>query len=323
MAKGSAPQVSVIIPAWNVSAFLPRAVASVLAQRGAGPVEIVIVDDCSSDTTVAVAAELAAHHPEITLLRNSENSGPARSRNLGIAAARGDWVAVLDADDAYAPDRLARLTAVAEAETLDIVADLPALFDLAANEAAPEQLSASGEVTRLDLERLLQADPETGLDLGLLKPIFRRELVLRGQLHYPEHIRHGEDHMLYVTLLRQGLAFGLLREAHYIFSTRIGAVSGRFSPGSVTRVNYRALARQSSALAADLAASGELTPVLEDLLKRRQAQSLRQNRAYGWTVLRQGNWSRLLSWLGQHPANGGTILAVACSKLAGHRGPVG
>ncbi len=128
--------------------------------------------------------------------------------------------------------------------------------------------------------------------------------------------------MLYVTLLRQGLAFGLLREAHYIFSTRIGAVSDRFSPGSVTRVNYRALARQSAALAADLAASGELTPVLDELLKRRQALSLRQNRAYGWTVLRQGSWSRLLSWLGQHPANGGTILSVACSKLAGHRGPV-
>ena len=194
---------------------------------------------------------------------------------------------MLDADDAYAPDRLARLTAVAEAETLDIVADLPVLFDLALNEAAPRQLAASGEVTRLDLERLLQADPETGLDLGLLKPMFRRELALRGQLHYPEHIRHGEDHMLYVTLLRQGLTFGLLREPHYIFSPGIGAVSGRFSPGSVTRVNYRALARQSAALAADLAASRKLTPVLDDLLK-----------------LRQGHWSRLLRWLGQHPANG-------------------
>ncbi len=78
--------------------------------------------------------------------------------------------------------------------------------------------------------------------------------------------------MLYVTLLRQGLAFGLLREAHYIFSTRIGAVSGRFSPGSVTRVNYRGLARQSAALATDLAASDELTPVLDDLLTLRRAQ---------------------------------------------------
>ena len=153
------PRVSVIIAAWNAACFLPRAVASVLAQRGAGALEIVIVDDCSTDTTATVAAELAARHPEITLLRTAENSGPARSRNLGIAAARGDWVAVLDADDAYAPDRLARLTAVADAETLDVVADLPVLFDLAANAAAPDQLSASGEVTRLDLERLLQADP--------------------------------------------------------------------------------------------------------------------------------------------------------------------
>ena len=112
------PQISVVIAAWNAAAFLPRAVASVLAQRGMGGVEIVIVDDCSTDATASVAAGLAARHPGITLLRNPANAGPAHSRNRGIAAARGAWVAVLDADDAFAPDRLARLTAVAEAHAL-------------------------------------------------------------------------------------------------------------------------------------------------------------------------------------------------------------
>ncbi len=314
------PQVSVVIAAFNAAGFLSRAVESVVAQQGVGPVEILIIDDCSTDATVTVAEGLAALHPGIVLLRNAQNGGPARSRNAGIAAAKGDWIAVLDADDAFVPGRLARLIAVAGQERLEIVADLPVLFDLAADAPAPTQLIASGGVTRLDLARLLSPDPETGLDLGLMKPMFRRDLATRGLLRYPEAIRHGEDHQLYAGLLRQGVAFGLLREAHYLFSTRIGAISGRYSPGSVTQVDYRALARQNEAFAAELAAAGELTPALAALLTERHAKALRQNRVYGWTALRRRDWPRFGRWLGQHPGNGGAIVTTLLRKIAGHRG---
>lgn len=314
------PQISVVIAAWNAAGFLPRAVASVLAQKGVGRPEILIVEDCSTDTTLAVAEELAATHPEVRVLRNEANSGPARSRNRGIAAAKGEWIAVLDADDAFAPGRLRRMIDVAEAEGLEVLSDLPVLYDLAADAAAPTQLAASGGVTRLDLMRLLSTDPETGLDLGLMKPIYRRSLVERGLLKYPEAIRHGEDNRLYVELLRKGVTFGLLREAHYIFSTRIGAVSGKYSPGSVTKVDYRALARQGEALAAELAAAGELTPELAGLMAARKEQALRQNRIYGWTTLRRGEWGRLRQWLGQHPGNGAELARIALRKLGGQRG---
>ena len=313
------PQVSVVIAAWNAAPFLARAVDSALAGQGVGPVEVLIVDDCSTDGTAAVAETLAQAHPQVRLLRNARNSGPAQSRNAGIAAAQGDWIAVLDADDAFAPGRLARMIAVAETEGFEALSDLPVLFDLAANQAAPEQLPASGSVSRLALSDLLRPDPETGLDLGLMKPVYHRSLVDRGLLHYPEGIRHGEDHRLYVELLRRGTGLGLLHEAHYIFSTRVGAISGAYSPGSVTNVDYQALARQNAGLAEELRAAGELTPEIEGLLAARQAQALRQNRIYGWTTLRKRDWPRLRRWLGQD-GNTAELARVVLRKLAGQRG---
>ncbi|MCF1711087.1 glycosyltransferase family 2 protein [Tabrizicola sp. J26] len=313
------PQVSVVIAAWNAAPFLARAVESALAGQGVGAVEVLIVDDCSTDNTVAVAEGLARVHPQVRVLRNARNSGPARSRNAGIAAAQGAWIAVLDADDAFAPGRLARMIAVAEAEGFEAVADLPVLYDLAADQAAPEQLPASGSLSRLTLSDLLRPDPETGLDLGLMKPVYHRSLAERGLLRYPEGIRHGEDHRLYVELLRRGVGFGLLREAHYIFSTRIGAISGAYSPGSVTNVDYRAIARQNAGLAEELRATGELTPEIEGLLAARQSQALRQNRIYGWTTLRKRDWPRLKRWLGQE-GNARDLGWVILKKLAGQRG---
>ncbi len=88
----------------------------------------------------------------------------------------------------------------------------------------------------------------------------------------------------------------------------------------MTQVDYRALARQSADLAAELATAGELTPELADLLARRKAQALRQNRVYGWTALRKRDWPRLGRWLRQHPGNGGAILMAALRKLGGQRG---
>jgi succinoglycan biosynthesis protein ExoO len=314
------PSVSVVIAAWNAAAYVERAVASALTQDSAGEIEVLVVDDCSTDGTSAVLSDLAARDPRIRCLRNARNAGPAHSRNAGIAAAWGRWIAVLDADDAFGPGRLPRMIEVAEAEGLEAIADLPVLYDLAAGQAAPKQLPASGGVTRLDLARLLQPDPETGLDLGLMKPVYSADLARRGLLHYPETIRHGEDHRLYVELLRKGVRFGLLREAHYIFSTRIGAISGAYSPGSVTNVDYRALARQNAALAEELKQAAELTPALAELLAGRSAQALRQNRIYGWTTLRKGDWRRLLRWLRQDPANLGDLLAVISRKARGQRG---
>ena len=113
------PLVSVIIPSYNYASFLPQAVASVLGQRAPGlEVEVIVVDDGSTDNTVEVAQSLGS---DITFIQQA-NSGPSAARNAGLRAASGDFVAFLDADDLFARGLLASQLRVFEAQTeLDMV----------------------------------------------------------------------------------------------------------------------------------------------------------------------------------------------------------
>jgi cellulose synthase/poly-beta-1,6-N-acetylglucosamine synthase-like glycosyltransferase len=102
---GSIPQVSVVIPAYNAASTIVRAIDSVLAQQGA-TLEIIIVDDGSSDRTVEVVQERIGALPQARLLRMKKNSGVSAARNTGIHAARGEFLAFLDADDEWLPGKL-------------------------------------------------------------------------------------------------------------------------------------------------------------------------------------------------------------------------
>lgn len=97
------PRFSVIIPAFNSAATLPRAIDSVLAQSV--PVhEVVVVDDASLDDTPALMARYGA---PVRYLRRQRNAGVSAARNFGASEARGDWLAFLDADDWYFEQRIA------------------------------------------------------------------------------------------------------------------------------------------------------------------------------------------------------------------------
>ena len=111
--------VSVIVPVRNGAAFIAEALASVRAQEGGLPTEVVVVDDGSTDDTAAVVARC---DPAATVIRHCRG-GPGPARNAGLALTTGEYVALLDADDRWPPGRLARLMGVLAAH-----ADLEAVF---------------------------------------------------------------------------------------------------------------------------------------------------------------------------------------------------
>ncbi len=94
--------VSVIIPTFNRLGSLCRALTSVMAQTRP-PDEVIVVDDGSSDGTAAFIAE---RYPQIKLIRHEVNSGVSKARNRGIVEARGEWLALLDSDDQWLPQKL-------------------------------------------------------------------------------------------------------------------------------------------------------------------------------------------------------------------------
>ena len=103
MAQAEHERVSVVIPTYQRAALLPRALESVRRQTRVAD-EVIVVDDGSTDGTGEL---LRDRFPEVRYLRQ-ENAGVSAARNLGIRAARGRWIALLDSDDAWRPAKLER-----------------------------------------------------------------------------------------------------------------------------------------------------------------------------------------------------------------------
>lgn len=243
--------VSVVMPAYNAAETIDRAIDGVLAQRFPD-FELLVVDDCSTDATVERVRSRQAGDDRIRLLRLPRNGGPSAARNAALDVARGEWIALLDADDTWRPDRLERL--VAEREC-DMVADQMIGWDAVAGvETGPYmRRSRIGEV---DLVRLLRTG--YGYDFGYLKPSMRRAFLMQAGIRYPEGLRHGEDYVTYARCLTAGARFRVLSYAGYVYTTPVGRVSDASSPHSHTRIDDLMLAAAIEALASEVSPS--LTP---------------------------------------------------------------
>lgn len=97
-------RVTVIMACHNSSAYLDEAVSSVLSQT-LGDLELVLIDDCSTDNTLEIATCYQAQDDRISIISMPVNSGPAAARNAGIRAAKGEWLGILDSDDVAMPAR--------------------------------------------------------------------------------------------------------------------------------------------------------------------------------------------------------------------------
>jgi GT2 family glycosyltransferase len=105
------PRISVVVPCYNYARYLPGAVGSALAQPDVD-VDVVIVDDASTDASAEVAEELERGDDRVRLVRHARNAGHVETSNEALSLATGEFVVKLDADDVLAPGSLARSTAL-------------------------------------------------------------------------------------------------------------------------------------------------------------------------------------------------------------------
>jgi len=112
--------VSVIMPAYNAGKYINESVRSVIAQTYVDW-ELIVVDDNSEDNTYEIVKELAKEDDRICLIRNDQNVGAAQSRNKAMDICRGTYVALLDSDDIWYPEKLEKQITLAEKEHADIV----------------------------------------------------------------------------------------------------------------------------------------------------------------------------------------------------------
>ncbi len=221
------PLVSIIIPAFNAAAVIGMAVASALAQSEAR-IEVIVVDDASTDGTAAVVEGLAARDARVRLLRMARNSGPGAARNAGLDAACGEWIALLDADDQYHPLRLQTLLQAAAAHGAQLVADNLWLVRVPSGRRIgpmiptdwldkPSVLSPAAFV-----KGNIQTARHRGVAYGFLKPIIRRDFLVRTGIRY-DGLRFSEDYIFALRCLLAAARYVILPDALYDYA--VGAPS--------------------------------------------------------------------------------------------------
>lgn len=214
------PLVSVLLPSYNAASHIEEALRSIMEQSYRH-LEIIVIDDGSTDDSVDIVRELAQTDSRIRLIRNKENQQLARTLNAGLQAATGKYVARIDADDIALPMRIEKQVAYLEAHPeIGIVGTFIEVF----NDRGKRRKS-----------RLPVSDEKIRAYLYTYSPFFhptvmiRRECLDRHQLRYDPQYRIGQDHAFWVDILKHSKGANL---PEILLKYRLGG-------GSITATSNR------------------------------------------------------------------------------------
>lgn len=219
-------EVSVIMPSFNSSRFIVDSVKSVM-QQSFKNWELVITDDCSTDDTYSILSELAKTDSRIALYQNDKNSGAAVSRNNSIAKSKGRYLAFLDADDIWLPEKLER--------QLSFMKSGDIAFSFTAYSLIDENGTAFGRT--VDLNNVSEVSYA-----GMLakKATLGCSTVMIDRTKFPfalemPNIRTGQDYATWLKILKSGITGHCLNEV---------LTNYRIVKNSISRNKYKKALRQ-------------------------------------------------------------------------------
>lgn len=216
------PQVSVIMPLHNAEKYISEAINSVIAQTY-NDWELIVVDDCSTDSSAAIVGDMAKHEPRITLLHTSQPSGsPTLPRNIALKQARGRFIAFLDSDDIWMPEKLEEQLQLFEHDDVKIVFSYYRKMDN--NGSLHNSIIHSPE--SINYHQLLR-----GNVIGNLTGIYDTK---KAGKHFFQNIGH-EDYVFWLHILREGGVAVNTKKIHAAY---------RLTDDSVSRNKIRVLAWQ-------------------------------------------------------------------------------
>lgn len=191
------PLISVITPAYNAERFIGEAIESVQQQTYANW-EMVIVDDCSTDGTMRIVEEYRKKDPRIKLYRLEKNSGSAVARNTAMEHAKGRYIAFLDSDDRWLPEKLEKQLKFMQEK--DIAFSFTTYVRMLEDGTRTRALSNTPEVVGYD-------DLMKRCVIGCLTVMLDRDKI--GHLKMV-NIRTRQDYVYWLTITKKGfLAYGL------------------------------------------------------------------------------------------------------------------
>lgn len=187
------PAISVVIPCYNAASFLGETLRSVLAQTQP-PREVIVVDDGSTDDSARIAESFG---PPVRVLRQA-NGGAAVARNTGVTAATGDWIAFLDADDLWHPQRLERLGRLAATVGPEIVCIFNDMEFVHTEDGRREPRRTAVESLEGDFHVRLLLSWFVNPSCLLVRADIARDVP------FPEGVRHAEDSHQLILMRERG-----------------------------------------------------------------------------------------------------------------------
>ena len=258
------PIVSVILPAYNVERYIDRSIKTVQDQS-LSDIEILIVDDGSSDGTREAIARLAAEDSRIRPIFHSVNQGVSAARNSAIEAATGKWLAMVDPDDWIAPSRLKTLVGLADEKGADAVADNQVFVD-------PEDEQAFGQlfnerqsgVWQLSAAEFIANDLPEVIGFGVLKMLIRKSFLDQHNLRYRTDVARGEDCLFYCECFAKGAKVFLTSDPFYFYRVNREGSATNLTSGMPSIVSVAQVHETAKGILSDIS-----DPALHQALKIR------------------------------------------------------
>jgi glycosyltransferase involved in cell wall biosynthesis len=182
--------VSIITPMFNSEAYISDAIKSVINQTYKNW-ELLLIDDCSTDKTLEIAQSFLDKYPNIKLLINPTNLGAAITRNRGIEAAKGDYIAFLDGDDLWKPEKLQKQLDFLDMEDCDVCFSSYSLINEQGNLLNKEVKA----LKILTFQKLLKSNY-----IGNLTGMYNAKVL--GKITSP-NLRKRQDWLLWLTAIKK------------------------------------------------------------------------------------------------------------------------
>lgn len=230
------PAVSILMVACNSAPFIDAAVRSARAQT-AHDIEIVVVDDGSTDGTAKIVQAHAHDDPRVRLLAGPKK-GLSAVRNASLDAARGRYAVILDSDDMLHPGHIAGLLLHQSRGGAVICASNMVQFSVGETEIAGRPFVAERVWCRarsISIEKFLKGGMigSAHPSLGYLKPMFDLAFLRSKAIRYDERLRIGEDFDLVLRALLAGANYHFLPQATYYYRRHAGSTSHRLTTSDV------------------------------------------------------------------------------------------
>ena len=189
--------ISIIMAAYNAEKTIEQAIDSVLSQTYTN-FELLVVNDCSADRTAELVKSIAAKDSRVRLISNVKNSGVSFTRKHGLEEAKGDWIAILDSDDAWEPEKLEKQIELQRRTNADLLFTGSAFMD---SEGHPIDwyLHAPKEVT---YRQLLKQNVLSNSSALVRKELYAKHYAIGDGMH--------EDFAIWLSILKKGTkAYGV------------------------------------------------------------------------------------------------------------------